>query len=132
MISHLVYRNFDTRISKKYDVGNEDDEKCLNCRDTNHFARDCNVNNNDLKEESYELKHKRLLDSLKKQNLGSKLLIAKEEEWIEEEESSNEDVKIDVCIMTITDESFTDEARNNSSIFDTDLTKAISDSKAQN
>ncbi|CAI9301752.1 unnamed protein product [Lactuca saligna] len=76
--------------------------KFFNDGGVDHFARDCKVKKNNAKEEYYETNYKRLVASLKKQNLESKVLVAEGEEWVDEEESSDEEVKKDVCLMTIT------------------------------
>lgn len=74
-----------------------------------------------------------MVGSLKKQNLESKVLIANGEEWVDEEESSHEEVKKDVCLMVVTSDFVTDETDNNSStFFEANLTKASSDSKFKN
>lgn len=70
--------------------------------------------------------------SIKNQNLESKVLIAKGEEWVDEDESSDKEVKKDECLIAYTDESFSDEASNNSSAFEVDLSKASSVSKVHN
>lgn len=70
--------------------------------------------------------------SLKKHNLESKVPVAEGEEWVNEEELSDEEVKKVVCLMTFVDDSFTDEASSSSSTFKANLSKVASDSKAQN
>lgn len=55
---------------------------------------DSKMKKNDSKEESYEVKYKRLVSFLNNQNLGSKFLLVEEEEWVEEEESSDRGVRL--------------------------------------
>ncbi|CAH1424006.1 unnamed protein product [Lactuca virosa] len=121
-------------ISNRSDVGNskKDEGKCFDCGGADHFARDCKVKKNNQKEESYETKYKRLVASLKRKNLESKVLVVEGEEWVDEEELSDEEVKKSVCLMGVTGDLVTDEASSSSSTFDVDLAKAASDSKVQN
>ena len=73
--------------SKRSDGGNsrKDEGKCFNCGDVDHFAHDCKVKKNNLKEESYETKYKRLVASLTRQNVEPKILVAEGEKWLDEE-----------------------------------------------
>lgn len=64
--------------------------------------------------------------------MESKVLIVEGEERVEDEESSNEEVKKDIFLMTYVDESFIDEASRSLSTFDSDLLKDVIDSKARN
>lgn len=48
------------------------------------------------------LKYKRPVGSFKKQNVGSKVRIVEEKEWVKEEDSYDEDVKKDACLMEFT------------------------------
>lgn len=68
--------------------------------------------------------------SLKKQNLESKVLTTKGEEWVEEEESPDEYVKKDLFLMAFANESYIDEASSSLSTFEVDLSKLVSDYKA--
>lgn len=69
---------------------------------------------------------------LKKKNIESKVLVAEGKEWLAEEESSNDEVKKDECLMVTIGVFVTDQASNNSSTFEADLAKDTSDSKVQN
>lgn len=54
-------------------------DKCYKCWNIVYYVRYCNVKSMDTKDESYETKYKRLIESLKKLNLGSKVLLTEEE-----------------------------------------------------
>lgn len=72
---------------------------------------------NDSMEESYELKYKWLFASLKKQNMGSKVLLADDDGWFEEEEFFDEEVKgKDACLMETTDMPFTKDSNETSTL----------------
>lgn len=47
-------------MSKKTESGNleKDEGKCFNCRGIDHFACDCKVKKNNVKQESYDKKYK--------------------------------------------------------------------------
>lgn len=113
--------------SKRSDAGDskKDGGKCLNHGGADHFARDCKVKKNNPKDESYETKYKLLVASLKRQNLESKVLVPEEEEWIDDEESLNEEVKKDVCLMVGTGEFVIDENSSNSTTNGVDLVKLL-------
>lgn len=66
---------------------------------------------------------------LKSQNLELKGFVAEEEEWVDDEESLDEEVNKDVCLMATTNDFVTNEYGNNSSTFAADLAKVASDSK---
>lgn len=67
-------------------------------------------------EESYELKYKWLFASLKKQNLGSKVLLADDDGWFEEEFSDEEVKGKDACLMETTDMPFTKDLNETSTL----------------
>lgn len=60
------------------------------------------------------------------------VLIVEGEEWVDEEESSDEKVKKDVHLMAFTDEFVSDDASSSSSTFEACLSKSSSDSKVEN
>ena len=78
-----------------------EDKSCFNCGSPDHFARDCKKKKDSVAEESYEVKYKKLLASLKKQNVDVKAFVAEEEKetWEEEEASSEEEENNDKCLM---------------------------------
>lgn len=74
-----------------------------------------------------------LVTSLKQKNMGSKVLLDEEDEWVEEVESSDEEVKgNDVCLMETTDVSFTEESKSITNTFEANIQKATSNSIAHN
>lgn len=87
--------------SKMSNDGNskKDDGKWFNYGRTGRFAHDCKIKNNIPKDESYEEKYMHLVAFLKRQNLESKVLFSEEEEWVEDEESYDEEIQKDVCLM---------------------------------
>lgn len=103
----------------------KDDGKCLNYGGTCHFAHDCKIKKNSPNDESYEEKYKRLVASLKRQNHESKFLVAEEEELVDVEELSDEEVKKDVCLMVGTGEFVIDENSSNSTTNGVDLVKLL-------
>ncbi|CAH1441750.1 unnamed protein product [Lactuca virosa] len=79
--------------------------------------------------EDYEEKYKKLFASLKRQNFDVNILITKVENWVDGEESSDEDKGKDKCLMAHTDALVIDEGRNRPSSFDVNMDKAAKDSK---
>lgn len=105
-----------------------DSGKIFNCGGNDHLACDSKIKKNNPNDESYEAKYKRMIDYLKRKNNESKFLVAKEE-WVDDEESSDEEIKKDVCLMATTGEFIIDKNSNSSKTFKDDLAKAASDSK---
>ena len=68
----------------------KEDKNCFNCGSSDHFARDCKKKES-ASEESYETKYKKLIASLKRQNVDVKAFVAEEEAWEEEDDSSEEE-----------------------------------------
>ena len=73
------------------------------------------------------MKYKKLLASLKRQNMDVKAFVAEEEKetWEEEEVSSEEEENKDKCLMARIDE----EDAGKESSYDADLSEAARDSK---
>ncbi|KAI3523649.1 hypothetical protein L1887_01928 [Cichorium endivia] len=109
----------------------KNDGKCFSCGSTEHFAKDCDAKKGESKDESYEVKYKRLVASLKRQNLGSKVLIAEEEKekWEEEADSSDDDNQ-NVCLMATTNGP-TEESRSSTSSTDAGTAKDCDSSMYQ-
>ena len=101
------------------------DGKCFNCNSSDHFSRDCPVNK-DESEETYKAKYEKLVAKLKKQKMEDKVLIAEQEKWETDDESSEEENI--TCLMAQIHED-TDSEVSSESTFDTDMSKAIRDSK---
>ena len=78
-----------------------EDKSCFNCGSPDHFAKDCKKKKDSVAEESYEVKYKKLLASLKRQNVDVKAFVAEEEKetWEEEEASLEEEESNDKCLM---------------------------------
>ncbi|KAL4562224.1 hypothetical protein LXL04_034422 [Taraxacum kok-saghyz] len=100
------------KISEK-----KDDKNCFNCGSPDHFARDCKKKKDSATEESYETKYKKLVASLKRQNLDIKAFVAEEENWEEKEESSEDEETKDKCLMVRINE----EDAGKESSYDADL-----------
>ncbi|CAH1450553.1 unnamed protein product [Lactuca virosa] len=131
--SSSTSRIFDTGSLGKVTIEKKDEDKCFNYGGTNHLAMDYKMNKNDIKDESYEIKYKRLFASFKKKNMDSKVLLAEVEEWVEEEESCNEEFKGNVgSLMATTYVPFTAESNNNTSTFEAEIYKAARDSNDRN
>lgn len=84
--SRMLQTKFNSSTQKrvdpiKNDVEKKDEGKCLYYGGTNHFARDCKVKKINSMEQSYDTKYKRLVASIQKQNLESKVLIVEGEDW---------------------------------------------------
>jgi len=105
----------------------KEDKNCFNCGSPDHFPRDCKKKKDSATEESYEMKYKKLLASLKRQNVDVKAFVAEEEKetWEEEEASSEEEDNKDKCLMAKIDE----EDAGKESSYDADLSEAARDSK---
>ena len=70
------------------------------CGNIGHFTRDYKFNSTDDKDESYKLKYKISVASLNKKNLGSKVFLAKNENWEVRDISIDEEKtdKNNVCL----------------------------------
>ena len=98
-------------------------DKCFNCGSTDHYARDCKEKKSS--EEDYETKYKKLVAQLKRQNINLKVLVAETEEWVEDEDSTEDEGKNDKCLMAKIEET-TDSS--SSSTFTADLSAAARNS----
>ena len=105
----------------------KEDRSCFNCGSPDHFARDCKKKKKSTAEESYEVKYKKLLASLKRQNVDVKAFVAEEEKetWEEEEASSEEEESNDKCLMAKIEE----EGAGKENSYEADLSEATRDSK---
>ena len=103
--------------------------KCFNCGGADHFARDCKEKK-ETREEYYERKYKKLMAAVKELNFDPKSLMAQEEEWVEEDSSSDEEVKVKIDKSLIVLVDVNEEGLK--STFAADLDQAASDSKMEN
>ena len=79
-------------------------------------------------DEDYETKYKKLVSQLKRQNIYLKVLVAETEEWVDDEDSTEDEGKNDKCLMAQVEELVTDGS--SSSTFDADLSKAARNSNS--
>ncbi|CAH1435661.1 unnamed protein product [Lactuca virosa] len=102
---------------KKMVAEKKDGPGCFNYRDTSHFARGLKSKKVDVKED-YEVKYKKVLASLKIQNIDVKVLVAELERWVDDEESFDDDKGNDKCLTAHTDSFVTDEVSSDFSSFE--------------
>lgn len=103
---------------------------CFNYSDTDHFSKEWKYKKVETNED-YEVKYKKLLASIKGQDIDVKVLIAEVESRVDNEELSDKDKLKDKCLMSYNDV-ITDKGGNSSSSFEADLAKAAKDSKMSN
>ncbi|CAH1422607.1 unnamed protein product [Lactuca virosa] len=123
----------DSSTSKDYKVGRKiivekKGPKCFNCGGTDHFSGECISKKMDTNED-YDENYKKLLASLKRQNIDVKILVAEVDSWVDDEKSSEEDQPKDKCFIAHIDVFVTYEGSNDASTFKANLDKADKDSK---
>ncbi|CAH1413533.1 unnamed protein product [Lactuca virosa] len=91
-----------------------------------YFARECKS-----KKKIMRGKYMQLLASLMRKNIDVKILVAKVENWVDDEESSDKDGRKDTCLMAYTDVPVTDKESIGFITFKADLAKVTKDSKKQ-
>nr|KAJ0186081.1 hypothetical protein LSAT_V11C900483530 [Lactuca sativa] len=103
---------------KRHGADKKEKAQCFNCGSTDHFAKDCKQKKQGT-DEYWKQKYNKLIEKLKAENLEHKVLVAEEEKWKTDEESSDDEVK---CLMVkIEDPDIPDKDK---STFDTDMSDA--------
>ena len=124
---HSAVKPFETQGRSENEAAKRnhgEKDKCFNCGSTDHYARDCKEKKSSG--EDYETKYKKLVSQLKRQNINLKVLFAETEEWVEDEDSTEDEEKNDKCLMAQIKDVVTDGS--SSSTFDANLSKAARNS----
>lgn len=109
----------DSSASKDYNVGKKstkEGSQCFNYGGVDHFLKECKSKRVNTSE-YYKVTYKKLLAFLKRKNIDVKILVAEVENWVDDEESSNEDKCNDNCLMERTDATIIDEGSSKIELF---------------
>nr|KAJ0194309.1 hypothetical protein LSAT_V11C800413730 [Lactuca sativa] len=115
-----------SEADKKHGTDKKEKAQCFNCGSTDHFAKECKQKKQGS-DEYWKQKYNKLIEKLKAENLEHKVLVAEEEKWKTDEESSDDEVK---CLMVKIED--TDASEKGKSIFDADMSDAVENSRKHN
>nr|KAJ0227041.1 hypothetical protein LSAT_V11C100046250 [Lactuca sativa] len=115
-----------SEADKKHGTDKKRKAQCFNCGSTDHFAKECKQRTQSS-DEYWKQKYNKLIEKLKAENLEHKVLVAEEEKWKTDEESSDDEVK---CLMAKIED--TDVSEKRTSTFDADMSDAVENSRKYN
>nr|KAJ0217090.1 hypothetical protein LSAT_V11C300105640 [Lactuca sativa] len=115
-----------SEADKKHGTDKKEKAQCFNCGSTDHFAKECKQKKQGS-DEYWKQKYNKLIEKLKAENLEHKVLVAEEEKWKTDEESSDDEVK---CLMVKIED--TDVSEKGKSTFDVDMSDAVENSRKHN
>jgi len=111
---------------KKHVTDRKGKAQCFNCGSTDHFSKECKQRTQ-ISDEYWKQKYNKLVEKLKAENFEHKVLVAEEEKWKTDEESSDDEVK---CLMVKIED--TDKCNVRNSSFDADMSDAVENSRKHN
>nr|KAJ0211503.1 hypothetical protein LSAT_V11C400213080 [Lactuca sativa] len=115
-----------SEADKRNGADKKEKAQCFICGSTDHFAKECKQKKQGS-DEYWKQKYNKLIEKLKVENLEHKVLVAEEEKWKTDEESSDDEVK---CLMVKIEDP--DVSEKGKSTFDADMSDVVENSRKHN